>query len=236
MRKIAFAPAEMWVVLVSITMGVSNAAAQYDEPREEPLGPPRYAGVTVGHRNFSPRGTGTIDYSTLVVGLILHQDPVELQFGYAAYSLGAGDRQSLSLSTTVGFDLPLAPSGRGTGVMIPLLITADYTKAEASGLERDNFNVASIGAGTGLKGRLAGDRWEVTMRAAVAAQYSFEGFSVGTGFSPLVLAEATAVLRSVPLLDGMAIGYRFRWQDWNMSEDLFDYRSMEHTLFLGVLF
>jgi hypothetical protein len=214
---------------------LSSACAQYDDPRLVPPSPPRYAGVSLGHTQFTPTGSGTIDYGTLVGGLVFHQEPMDLLFGYAAYDLGHGDLQSLSVATTVGFDIPLQGTPGG-GLFMPVVITGDYMKAEASDVQRDDFNVGSIGLGTGLKARIAGDRWEFEARGAASAQYSFEGFSVGTGFSWVLFADATAAFRSVPVLDGLAVGYRFRMQEWNMHDTQFDYRSVEHVLFLGVLF
>lgn len=214
---------------------LSFACAQYDDPRLQPPSPPRYAGVSLGHRQFTPTGSGTIDYGTLVAGLVFHQEPMDLLFGYAAYTLGHGDLQSLSVATTVGFDIPLQKSSGG-GLFLPVVITGDYMKAEASDVQRDDFNVGSIGLGTGLKARIAGERWEFEARGAASAQYSFEGFSVGTGFSWLLFADATAVFRSVPVLDGLAVGYRFRMQRWDMHDTQFDYRSVDHVFFLGVLF
>lgn len=212
-----------------------GAHAQYDDPRLEPPAPARYAGLTIGQRQFSPQGAGIIDFRSLVIGLVLHQEPLDVQFGYASYSLDNGDRTSLSLATVIGFDFPLKGPGR-SGVFLPVMVTGDYTKAEVSGLQRDNFNVGSIGLGTGVKVRLAGEQWELEMRTGIAAQYSFEGFGVGTGFSPLLLGDATALIRSFPVLDGLAAGYRFRWQRWDMRTSAFDQRCLEHTVFLGVLF
>jgi hypothetical protein len=120
--------------------------------------------------------------------------------------------------------------------MVPIMVVGDYTKAESDGLSRDDFTIGSIGIGGGIKAKISGDRWELSGRGAIAAQYAFEGFSVGTGFSPLLLADVTATFRAIPVFEGIAAGYRFRFQRWSMNDSQFDYRSMEHTVFVGVMF
>jgi hypothetical protein len=68
------------------------------------------------------------------------------------------------------------------------------------------------------------------------AQYSSEGFSVGTGFSAATMGDAVLQIRDVGILEGIAVGYRFRLQTWAMSEARFNYRSLSHGPYLGILF
>jgi hypothetical protein len=75
--------------------------------------------------------------------------------------------------------------------------------------------------------------WSVS--TGVVAQYSFEGLSTGSGFSPAVLAEGVAYFPRVGVLDGLIAGYRFRWQSWSLREGQFDYRVISHGPFVGVM-
>jgi hypothetical protein len=219
-----------------LLLGTVHARGQYYDPRVEPPKPARYVAVSVAYRDFRPRSDAAlINMSGIMPGLIYHQESVDFQIGYMTYELEGESRASIVAITSGSFDLPLSRSPGG-GFFLPLLITADYTKAEATGLQRDDFNIGSVGFGAGLAYRAGAERWDFGIRAAAAAQYSFEGFGTGSGFSPVLLADATILLRAVPLLDGVALGYRFRLQTWNMKTDMFDYRSLMHGLFVGVLF
>lgn len=221
---------------VLLLLGTAPGYGQYYDPRTEPPGPARYVAVGLAYRDFRPRSEeALIDMSGLMPSLIYHQESIDFQIGYMTYTLEGESRSSVFAATSGSFDIPLSRSPGG-GLFLPLLITADYTKAQATGLQRDDFNVGSLGLGAGLAYRVVEEGVEVDVRAGAAAQYSFEGFGTGTGFSPLLVADGTIVFRSVPVLDGLALGYRFRLQTWNMKTDMFDYRSLMHGLHVGVLF
>ena len=120
--------------------------------------------------------------------------------------------------------------------MLPFLLAADFMRADASDLQRDNFNIGSIGLGTGLRYRLRVDRTELTAGGVIGAQFSFDGYGSATGSSVLSIVEAVAQLNDVLVADGIVIGYRFRFQRWSMSRETADYQSVSHGLFLGVMF
>ncbi len=163
------------------------------------------------------------------------QGPTDIAFGYSTYTLKGLTRSTVFLSATVSQDIPLA-GRRPSALVMPLLISADFTKAEGLGRERADFNVASVGLGAGLKYRYSGPTIEFSLLAIEAAQYSSEGFSVGSGFSALTMADVTLVLRDAVVLDGIALGYRFRYQTWSMSDSQFNYSSLSHGPFIGILF
>ena len=178
----------------------------------QPPSPPRYAGVSLGHRQFTPTGSGTIDYGTLVAGLVFHQEPLDLLFGYAAVRLSdTATCSRSSVATTVGFDIPLQRSPGG-GLFIPVVITGDYMKAEASDVQRDDFNVGSIGLGTGLKARsrVTGGSSRRVGRPPRSTASRDSAWGPGSRGS----CSPTQRPSSDPFrcLDGLAVGYRFRMQ------------------------
>jgi hypothetical protein len=163
------------------------------------------------------------------------QGPADISIGYATYVLQGTTKSTVFLGATFSHEVVLTGT-RTDALMIPLVISADFTKAEGVGLERENFNIASVGLGAGLKYRYNGRSLEFSVYAAEAAQYSNEGLSVGSGFSALTLGDAALLIRGALLFDGVVLGYRFRYQTWSMNDSRFNYRSLSHGPFIGLLF
>jgi hypothetical protein len=167
--------------------------------------------------------------------LAFDQGPLEAIFGYARYVMNGSSREAIFLGTTVSTDLMVAGS-RSSALLVPICGAADYSKSESDGAERDNFNVASLGIGAGVKYRALSPSLEFSIQALGIIHYSFEGFSTGSGSSTAVLGDARLLLRHIRLLDGLVCGYRFRYQRWSLSNAKSDYQTVSHGPYLGVLF
>ncbi len=217
------------------------ARAQYYEEREyEPMSSRYlYAGVmridfTARSSNPAPESLRTgFDGYMPVIGF--RQGLSDVTFGYTRFTLFGASRTSVFLGLNIANELRLS-GGRENALVLPVLIAADFTKAEARGTTRDDFNVASLGLGAGLKYRYHSPGLDVSLQATQAIQYSFEGYSYASGSSAVTAAEVTFALKDVGPTDGIVIGYRFRFQTWSMSDDRFDYRSIAHGPFLGIAF
>jgi hypothetical protein len=211
------------------------------EPREYESADLRVASAGVFWRDFSPRGSNTapdsvaIRYNRLMPFIGFRQGLFDVSFGYTTYSQRGVSRAALFLGTTVSQELVLTGSRSGA-LLLPLLLSADFTKAEAGGPERESFNIASVGLGTGLKYRVVSRAVDASISAAGIAHYAIEGLSTGTGFSGVVALDASALFRTIPIGEGLALGYRFRLQTWSMSDPKFDYRAVSHGPYLGVAF
>jgi hypothetical protein len=168
-----------------------------------------------------------------VVGF--HQGPVDVAFGYTRYTLGGVSRSAIFFGTTVANDIPLAGK-MPSALMLPVMIAIDYSKAGGVGAERDNFNVASVGAGAGLKYRLFSRDIDLTVYGAELGYFSFDAMSYGNGVSAATVAGVTLQLKRIGVFDGTAVGYRFRLQNWFMKDNNFNYHTLDHGLFVGVIF
>jgi hypothetical protein len=230
-------------VLLAGAMVLLAAAGrtQYLEPREYENPEYRIASAGVFWRDFAPRGSNpapdsvAIRYNRVMPFVGFRQGLVDIVFGYTTFSQHDVSRTAIFVGTTISSELPLA-GGRSSALLLPLLIGADYTKAEAGGPERQSFNIASVGLGTGLKYRLVTRAVDASLLAAAIAHYAIEGLSTGTGFSGVVTVEAGAVFRTIGIGEGLALGYRFRLQTWSMSDPVFNYRAVSHGPYLGVAF
>ncbi len=229
-------------LIVSLLCAVPPAVAQYEEPGEayEPSSARMgYAGIQ--SVDFAPR-TGNpvsdslmIRFKRLMPVIGFRQGTTDIEFGYTRYDLGGGSRSMVFLGATVSLEFPIAGSPRSM-LVLPLMLSGDYTRAEASGAQRDDFNVGSVGLGTGLRYRLRGKRLEFAVGATAGAQISFEGFSGSGGSSLIVLGDAVFHFYDVGIAGGIVAGYQFRYQSWSMSRDIMNYRSIRHGPYIGVLF
>jgi len=217
-----------------------SAHAQYLEPGMRPAEISRFFSAGASFRQFVPRsghplGPDAISYHAVMPTLGLRQGPVEFLAAYGRYEREGESHEAILAAATFAMEFPLAGGPR-----YPLrglvLLTTDYTKSEAPGPGREAFNVASLGVGAGMAYRTSGRSVQVALSAAASAQYSFEGFRTGSGFSPLLMGDAVVALPGVPVLDGLVAGYRLRWQQWSMSDDRLRYRSLFHGPWLGVSF
>ena len=168
-----------------------------------------------------------------VVGF--RQGPVDLLFGYTTYDLHGASRSAVFFGVTFTGDYLLA-GNRESALVLPFLVDADFTKSESAGGLHDNFDVGSLGVGTGIKYRRIGESVDFSVMAAAIIHYSFDGYSLQTGSSPAAVAEAVAILPYIGIWNGLAIGYRFRYQAWSLGSGRYDYKTVNNGLFLGVMF
>jgi hypothetical protein len=192
-------------------------------------------------REFEPRWTNSqpdslrIAFKRIMPTIGFREAMVDITFGYTRYSLRGQDKTSILASVTVGNEFPLAFSP-SHALLLPIMIASDYTRSDNTATDKEDFNIGSVGIGAGVKYRFRQPRFELSIQAAEAVHWSFEGFSTGSGFSAVTTGEVLFVLRNALVLDGIALGYRFRYQTWNMNNDAFDYKSLSHGAFVGVLF
>lgn len=226
--------------IVALCVCAAEAPGQYEEPVD--LRPPdwRYLWAGAEFRTFSPLSSNTaapdvqIDYDAIMANLGLRQGPVDLSIGYASFDQRGDSYASIIVNLLYSFPFPLTRPGRTT-LILPVLLGADYTKAEAAGPERNTFNVASIGVGMGLEVRHRTPGLELSVRAGGLAHYSTEAYSFTGGFSAAAIGEAVVLLPRIGILDGLAFGYRVRYQTWSMSNETFNYSTLAHGPFLGVM-
>lgn len=192
-------------------------------------------------QTFEPRSSNVlpdslrISYRRVMPAIGYRQGLVDITVGYTRFSLRGQGRTALYVGLSVGHELPIAHSG-ASALLVRLLVSSDYTRAENTGGEKESFIVGSAGIGAGMAYRLKQPGFEFSLVAAEAVHGSFETFSTGIGFSSVTTGEILVLLHNALLFDGIALGYRFRYQTWNMNNDAFDYRSFSHGAFVGVMF
>ncbi len=227
------------IVLLSLFFVAPVFAQYYERSYDPPSNRFIHAGFL--QKDFEPRSSNaspdslTIRYSRIMPVIGFRQGLVDLLFGYTRFMLRGNEKSTLFASVIVGNDLPLSFSPTHA-LLVPIMISSDYTRADNTGGDKENFNIGSVGIGAGLKYRFIQPQFEFRIHAAEAIHWSFEGFSTGSGFSAATTGEALFVFRDALVLDGITLGYRFRYQTWNMNNARFDYKSLSHGAFVGVMF
>ncbi len=233
MRGVLFTFALLLVCAVRV-------AAQYEEPADVAPAEWRYLWAGAAFRTFGPLASNTappdvqIDYDAVMATLGLRQGPMDLAVGYASFDQQGESRASIVVNLLYSFPFPITGPGPTT-LILPIMLGADYTKAEASGPERNTFNIASVGVGTGLEVRHRTSGMEVSVRAGGLVHYSTEAYNFTGGFSAAAVGEAVLLFPRIGILDGLAVGYRVRYQTWSMSNEEFNYTTFAHGPFVGVM-
>jgi hypothetical protein len=228
------------ITLVLLSLMASPLHAQYyerDYDREEH----RLIYFGFLQKDFQVRASNSLPDSFAITmnrfmpTIGFRQGLVDIVIGYNRFSLRGQNKTTLFASVAVAQEFPITFS-RTHAFLIPLTITSDYTKVENTGGDKENFNIGSVGIGAGVKYRYRQPQFEFSVHAIEAAHWALEGFSTGSGFSAATIGEATFTFKEILSLDGITFGYRFRYQTWNMSNAKFNYNSLAHGAFVGVMF
>lgn len=219
----------------------AQASAQYYEEQEYSPAEFRYISAGFMNREFTPKTSNSlpdsarIHYTRIMPMVSFRQGAAELMFGYASYTLLGGSKSTIFFGGRFGGEVPIA--GRRPFVLLfPLQLAADFTKAEGVGPSREDFNIASIGVGAGLKLRYFTSAVDFSFGVEELAQYSTDGIGIGNGFSAATVGDVVALLREFGPFEGAVVGYRFRLQTWSMNESKFNYRSISHGPYIGLMF
>ncbi len=232
----------IFLLFVVIVGSCTLASAQYYEGKDySQLDDVRYISVGVVNREFTPRSTNpfpdslAIRFNRIMPVISFRQGAGELMFGYSTYKLAGSSKSTIFFGGRFGTEVPIA-GHRPSVLLFPLQLAAEYTKAEGVGPSKENFNIASVGIGMGLKYRYFTSSLDFSIGVEELAQYSTEGIGIGSGFSASTLGDAVILLKDLGVFEGTVIGYRFRLQTWAMSESKFNYRSVSHGPYLGIMF
>jgi hypothetical protein len=224
--------------IVLLLVAAAPARGQYyDEEENAPPGD-RFITAGVMWRTFEPRPSNprpdslAIRFESLMPLLAFRQGLVDVYIGYTAPESG---ETAIVAGTTVSTDLPLVRS-RTSALLLPIILSADFTKVTSGGAGRDDFNVGSLGIGAGLAFRWRGSRAAFWVQGGEVIHLAFEGFAGKGGSSVATIAEAGVLFSGVGIGEGLALTYRFRMQSWTVGDGLSDYTSTYHGPSIGVIF
>jgi len=203
----------------------------------------RSLGVSYNIQKFSPRSTNLLPdsqrtaFSTALPFIEFRQNSGRLAVGYQTFTDGNGKkRESFSVYGESQNDFPLGVSRSSKASwFIPVVVGANYLRAEAPTNTVEDFDVGSFGIGTGIKYKHFERSFGIQVFGTGSLYYSSEGFSTAYGSQISVSGEVQLILPDL-LYEGLVAGYRAEFQQWNMNNNAHDYQRMYHGAFIGILF
>jgi len=230
------------VITVVCVLGQAGAAAQDFQStyRDFDLLEFRSLGAGAAANEFEPSGDNAlpdslrIRFSTPMVFAEYRQMDIRIAATYNRYSMLGQNKSSYAIYAEGATDLPVA-ANRSGGLYLPIIIATNYVRAEGIGTSSSIFDVGSIGAGAGMKYRYLSETFGLQAYAGAVIHYSTVGFSIESGSSTSARGELTLLFPEL-VWKGAVIGYRLETQQWRMTDDKLNYRSLHHGAFVGLLF
>jgi hypothetical protein len=201
----------------------------------------RSLGLSYSLQDFKGQATNAlsrssqISFSSNLPMIEYRQLNTRLSLGYQNYVLNGSEKNVYSVFAQQGNDYPLFGNDEHASLLLPLFASANYIRAQGLSPVIKNFDVGSVGLGTGIKYRSFSRSFGIQLYAGAALHYSTVGFSTEYGTQTSFQSEVLVMLPSV-LMDGIIFGYRFEEQRWNMNDNSFNYQRLYHGPFLGILF
>lgn len=201
----------------------------------------RSLGVSYNVQHFGPSPANgladsfSIRFSTAMPLIEYREINSRIAIGYQEYSLAGRTLNSFSVFIESGNDFPLTGREQRNGLFIPLVLSANYVKAETPYKQTRNFDIGSLGVGTGVKYRILTKEFGIYVAAKGALHFSNVGFGTEYGSMSTAVGEIQFILPNI-LYDGMIFGYRYERQQWNMNDSSLDYERYYHGPYIGIFF
>ncbi len=172
-----------------------------------------------------------IAFSSALPLIELRQNDGRLSVGYQTYTDVKGKkREAFSVFGENHNDISLSGRASKGSFFIPIVVCANYVRAEGPNQSIGSFDVGSLGLGTGLKFKHFERSFGIQSFVFGSLAYASEGFSTDYGSQTSLAAEIQLIF------SGLVTGYRFESQRWNMSNNDLDYQRWYHGAFIGFVF
>jgi hypothetical protein len=251
-------PLALFCVLVLFLPMAETASGQmFGRDRGRP-GPAQSLSVTYSDIDFTYNGSGTpipsFAYSAPAIGVVYTRPNflASVSFGSQAAAVGSEDTRSRKLLdasvTTWGDVFRLGRLGSGAGrFYIPIALHSNYRRVAPEGEENslvEAFNVTVLGLGSGAAFEGAvGKRAFLQARLMPVIALALRSFGDAGGHSRLVDGDFLVHVGPLVRQFGVTFGYGVRAQVWDLgssellvglTDDLFDYRGVQHSVRVGV--
>lgn len=194
-------------------------------------------------QKFTPRTSNTlhdsvvIRFSTALPTIELRQNNGRLSIGYQTYlDIFGKSKESFSVYGETHNDIVLTGRNENRAAfVVPIVVAANYVRAETAQNGAKDFDIGSLGLGTGLKFKHFERSFGLQAYIIGTVYYASEGFSTEYGSQNSIAAELQCIIPEI-IYEGMIVGYRFESQRWNMNDVTLNYQRHYHGLFVGFLF
>jgi hypothetical protein len=233
MKKIA-----ALIILVSVSLSAQDFGYEYMMLSEF-----RAIDASYTLQKFSPRSSNTssdstaVRFTTALPFIEFRQSGGRLGIGYQTFSdINGKNRESFSVYGESHNDIALTDRKiQKAALVIPIVVAANYVRAESPRSGVKDFDIGSLGLGTGIKFKHFERSFGVQAFVIGTLYYSSVGFSTEYGSQNSVAAEIQCIIPEL-IYEGIIIGYRFESQRWNMNDVSLNYQRQYHGAFVGFLF
>lgn len=201
----------------------------------------RSLGMSYNAQEFSPDGShpspdsAGIRFTSAMPMIEYREMQARVAVGYQTYTLNGRSHNAFSVFMESGNDFSLTGKEQRNGFFIPVKLSANYLRAGNSKPGQQNFDIGSLGLGTGGKYRYITKEFAIQIFATGSIHYASVGFGTEYGSQTSLTGEVHLILPEI-LFGGLVAGYRYERQQWDMSDAQLNYRRWYHGPFIGVIF
>ncbi len=203
----------------------------------------RALGASYNTQKFTAQSSNSLSdsnrtiFSTAFPFIEYRQNNGRLGVGYQIFTdIHGKSKESFSVYAESQNDFPLGNEKPDkASFFVPIVVSANYVRAESPNVTLKDFAIGSFGIGTGIKFKHFERSFGVQAFAVGSIFYASEGFSTEYGSQTSLSGEVQLIFSEI-LYQGLLIGYRFESQQWNMNDNALDYRRQYHGAFVGFIF
>lgn len=183
-------------------------------------------------------GEGVFAYEGPVLRLGYNSRGFDFFMGAGGVITGVNDNAYFDIGGNIDFGIPLYRSEKLT-VNLPFRIASRYTNIthdeRIPGIHRFQFGSLTVGAGANIMARLLQN---VRIEAGAIPNYGFAFSSGGFFGGSLGVIAAQGRLYFDRLFEdvGLSLGYRYDLRNYDIDEDIYDYKIKGHSIKLGITF
>ena len=201
----------------------------------------RSLGMSVNAQQFLPAASNSmpdsqrLSFSSPLPFFEYRQMDVRIAVGYQEFTIQNRSRSSFTVALEQSNDYPLAGKKGESTLLLPIAFSSNFVKAEGIPGKIRNFEIGSVGLGTGLRYRYVTRQFALQVTLIALYHYSTVGFSTEYGSQKTFSAELFTVFSDI-LFDGVVIGARIDQQEWDISGIDLDYRRTVAGPFVAIVF
>ncbi len=228
-------------VLKAQMFSVGNPSVRFNTPQTE-----FYAGLESLDVNFEggndvpPNQAGVFGFNGPIIRLGYESPSFDIFFGSGGSITGIESASYFDVGGNIDFGLPIYRSKKFS-FEVPVRVASRYTNITSDrslsvpGVNRFRFGTLTGGAGARIASR---PFQNIRFRAGAVPTYGF-AFASG-GFFGGSMGSVTAFGRLYfdRLFDdvGISLGYKYDLRNYDVDEDVYDYKMIGHSLELGITF
>ncbi len=178
-----------------------------------------------------------ITFSSSLPFIEFRQNNGRLAVGYQTFTdIRGKSKESFSVYGETHNDYSIGGTKESKGAFaLPVVVSANYVRAQSSNPSLADFDIGSLGLGTGIKFKHFEHSFGIQAFAVGSLMYASEGFGTDYGSQASLCGEVQLIFPEL-IYRGILVGYRFEYQRWNMNNSLLDYQRRYQGMFVGIMF